>query len=424
MMDDVKTPLRTPVYWLVAGAALVVVTLGVRIAAPMLNPILMAAFLALLFQPTVSRLGKKGVPDALAITGVVLAVVLGVLGLLGFLGASLRQLATQVPEYRDRFSAQVTQFAETLSSRGIPVATYAENFVQGGALGRLIVSVSSGLANALGNTLLTLIIFAFILGGMARLEDSIAAGETASTGTSARFLAFSSTIRGYIGVRAVLGVVAAALQYALLKVVGVEYALLWAVVSFIFSFIPNIGFTLSVIPPALMALVLLGWKSALVVVVGYVIVNNVIDNGIGPRFVGQQMKMSALLSFLSVIFWAWVLGPTGAILSVPLTVFVREFAFGRHTALASTMPAASGANAAPPPPPAPGDGRVIPVDGNTNVIELGRVVTAPPAPVAAESTAAEETAAETEIAVVSTAPAKEARKTGTPAGSSPDSGMA
>ncbi|HEU0053088.1 MAG TPA: AI-2E family transporter [Longimicrobium sp.] len=342
---DAKTLRQAPAYWLLAAAALVVVTLGVRTAAPMLNPILMAAFLALLFQPTVSGLGKKGVPDALGITAVVLGVVLSALGILGFMAASLRQLAGQVPVYRDQFSAQITEFAEMLASRGIPVATYVENFVQGGALGRLLVSISTGTANALGNTLLTLIIFAFVLGGMARLEDSIQAGETASTGVSARFLAFSSTIRGYMGVRAILGAAAAVLQYIILRVVGVEYALLWAVVSFVFSFIPNIGFTLSLIPPALLALVLLGWKEALIVVAGYMIVNNGIDNVIGPRFVGQQMKMSPLLSFLSVIFWAWVLGPTGAILSVPLTVFVREFAFYKGPGATPDVSTAASADA-------------------------------------------------------------------------------
>ncbi|HEU0301779.1 MAG TPA: AI-2E family transporter, partial [Longimicrobium sp.] len=67
---------------------------------------------------------------------------------------------------------------------------------------------------------------------------------------------------------------------------------------------------------------------AVIVLVGYQLINNVIDNVIGPRFVGREMKISALLSFLSVIFWAWVLGATGAILAVPLTVLIRDLAFG------------------------------------------------------------------------------------------------
>ncbi|HEX8829561.1 MAG TPA: AI-2E family transporter, partial [Longimicrobium sp.] len=106
------------------------------------------------------------------------------------------------------------------------------------------------------------------------------------------------------------------------------HALLWGVLSFLLSFVPNIGFTLSVIPPLLLALLEGGWVRALIVFAGYQVINTVIDNIIGPRFVGRQMQISALLSFLSVIFWTWVLGPTGAILAVPLTVLVRDLAFG------------------------------------------------------------------------------------------------
>jgi AI-2 transport protein TqsA len=108
----------------------------------------------------------------------------------------------------------------------------------------------------------------------------------------------------------------------------VDYALLWGVLSFLLSFVPNIGFTLSLIPPTLLALVEKGWPSALIVLVAYQVINNVIDNVIGPKFVGREMKISALLSFLSVIFWAWVLGATGAILAVPLTVLIRDLTFG------------------------------------------------------------------------------------------------
>jgi AI-2 transport protein TqsA len=167
-----------------------------------------------------------------------------------------------------------------------------------------------------------------MLGGMWELERRASRRSREYSPLAARFLAFSETIRGYMGVRAVLGLVAAVLDYALLQVLGVDYALLWAVLSFLLSFVPNIGFTLSLVPPTLLALVEGGWQEGLIVFVGYQVINNVIDNVIGPRFVGKEMKISALLSFLSVIFWAWVLGPTGAILAVPLTVLLRDMAFG------------------------------------------------------------------------------------------------
>jgi AI-2 transport protein TqsA len=83
-----------------------------------------------------------------------------------------------------------------------------------------------------------------------------------------------------------------------------------------------------VVPPVLLALLSSGWVSAVIVLIGYLVINAALDNVIGPRFVARQMKISPLLSFLSVIFWAWLLGPTGAILAVPLTVFIQDLAFG------------------------------------------------------------------------------------------------
>ena len=139
---------------------------------------------------------------------------------------------------------------------------------------------------------------------------------------------FATSIRGYMGVRALLGLAAAMLNYALLLVVGVDHAVLWGVLSFLLSFVPNIGFLLSLVPPLLLALLGKGWVSALVVLIGYLVINSALDNVIGPRLVARQMKISPLLSFLSVIFWAWVLGPTGAILAVPLTVLIQQLAFG------------------------------------------------------------------------------------------------
>ncbi|HEX2204055.1 MAG TPA: AI-2E family transporter [Longimicrobium sp.] len=339
---------RGPLPFLLGGASVVILITGLRAASGMLNPVLMAAFLALLFQSSVRALRRRRVPGALAVGGVVLAVVLGGLLVVGFLAASLRQLALDFPRYRAGLEGLVVSLTRSLEARGIDAARYLETAIEGPRVGQAILDISTATAGMAGNLLLTLFIFAFMLGGMVRLEDRVAAGDREGGEMAARFMAFSETIRGYMGVRAVLGLIAAALDVVLLWIVGVEYALVWGMLSFILSFVPNIGFTLSVIPPVLLALVGLGWQAAVIVLAGYMVINNVMDNVIGPRYVGREMNMSPLLSFLSVIFWAWVLGPSGAILAVPLTVLVRELAFGPPPAPA---PAAAPAVTPPPPPP-------------------------------------------------------------------------
>jgi AI-2 transport protein TqsA len=317
---------RLPLMWLLIGACLVILAAGMRAAAAVLNPVMMAVFLAVLLGTTVNSLTRRRVPSWLAVTAVILVVVLT--GLVGaaFLAGSLREVALQLPSY----GAQLGSLFEQLKANpdiGPRLPDDPASLVGNRDIARVTVSLLTAVLGAVGNLSLTLFIFAFVLGGVARMEKDVESRADRSE-FGLRFMAFTDKMRAYMGVRAVLGLVAAALDYVLLLVMGVEHALLWAVFSFVLSFVPNIGFTLSVIPPALMALLGLGWQQALIVVVVYMIINNVVDNVIGPRYVGAEMKMSPLLSFLSVIFWAWVLGPTGAVLAIPLTVFLRDVALG------------------------------------------------------------------------------------------------
>lgn len=319
---------RLPLMHLLIGACLVILAAGVRAGAQVLNPVLMAVFLAVLLGPTTSYLQRKKVPAALAVTLVILVVVLtGLIGV-GFLVQSLREVATQLPAYSERLNQQLEGLRATLAARNVDLPDL-DAMLRSRDAARLALNSVGAVLGALGSLSLTLFIFAFVLGGTAKMEHE-AATRTGGTQTvfTVRFLAFTEMMRRYMGVRSVLGLAASAADYVLLLVLGVEHALLWAVFSFLLSFVPNIGFTLSVIPPTAMALLGLGWRPALLVLIGYVIINNLVDNVIGPRYVGSEMKMSALLSFLSVIFWAWVLGPTGAVLAVPLTVFIRDVVMG------------------------------------------------------------------------------------------------
>jgi AI-2 transport protein TqsA len=324
-LPDLTPAWRRVLVVLLGTAAAVIVASGVRAVADLLNPVLMAGFLALLLQPLLHRMRRLG---GFAVAILVLVVVVGGLALVGFVGVSLRQVAVELPRYQEQLQGVLASLTGQLAARGIDAATYIESAVTGPAVGRTVIGLSGAIASGFGNLVLTLFIFAFMLGGMWEMERRANRAAADHSPLAARFLAFSSTIRGYMAVRSVLGAAAAAANYVLLLVIGVEYALLWAVLSFLLSFVPNIGFLLSMLPPMLLALLDGGWLPALAVFVGYQVINTVADNVIGPRYIGRQMKISALLSFLSVIFWAWLLGATGAILAVPLTVLIQDLAFG------------------------------------------------------------------------------------------------
>src|SRR5918992_6191661 len=322
---DLTPPWRRLLLFAFGAACTVIVAAGIRGVADLLNPLLMAGFLALLLQPMLTRLRRLG---GAAVAVVVLVVVLGGLALFGFVGVSIRQVALELPRYQEQLQGLMTSVTRQLADRGINAAAYIESALTGPAVGRTLLRVSRAVASGFGDLVLTLFIFAFVLGGMWELERRASREARDHSPLAERFLSFSSTIRGYMGVRSVLGLAAAVLNYLLLLLAGVDHALLWAVLSFLLSFVPNIGFVLSVLPPVLLALLSNGWVNALIVLIGYLVINAALDNVVGPRFIARQMKISPLLSFLSVIFWAWLLGPAGAILAVPLTVLVQDLAFG------------------------------------------------------------------------------------------------
>jgi AI-2 transport protein TqsA len=96
------------------------------------------------------------------------------------------------------------------------------------------------------------------------------------------------------------------------------------VLSFLFNYIPNVGYLIALVPPMLMALIEFGLVKAVIVFVGYAVINNFFDMVIGPRYLGKGLDLSTLVTFLAVIFWTWVLGPIGAFLALPLTVMIKK----------------------------------------------------------------------------------------------------
>jgi predicted PurR-regulated permease PerM len=95
------------------------------------------------------------------------------------------------------------------------------------------------------------------------------------------------------------------------------------VLSFLLNFVPNIGFLLSVIPPALLALIELGIPQAVIVVVGFVLINGFFENVVKPRFIEQDLDIAPAVSFISLILWTWVFGALGAIIAIPMTMLVQ-----------------------------------------------------------------------------------------------------
>ena len=128
--------------------------------------------------------------------------------------------------------------------------------------------------------------------------------------------------------------------------------LIWGLLAFITNYIPNIGFVIGLVPPAILALLEGGAGLFLIVIVSYSLINVVIQTIIQPKVVGDAVGLSTSITFTSLVFWTWVLGPLGALLAIPLSLLLKALLIDVDRDTVWVRPLISGlASDAPDPAP-------------------------------------------------------------------------
>ncbi|HEX5577915.1 MAG TPA: AI-2E family transporter [Gemmatimonadaceae bacterium] len=312
---------------LVAAAGAIAVLAGMRAAAPILGPIFIALVITIAWSPASQWLRRRGWrPSIAALTGIVLGIaVMALFG--GLVWASLIQLQDKLPGYAPRIAAIQDLIRAKLSdlpfdTRGV----FSSEVVQPAAIVGYGLTTIRRISETAGTIVLLMLLMAFMMLEAMRFPAKLRAALRARReGEGVRFTQFGESIRSYVTINAIFGAIAAVINTILLLALGVDFAILWGVLSFLLSFLPNIGFIIAMVPPAAMALVEYGFTRSIIVVVAYVIINFIVDNGIKPRFVGAQVNLSPLVVVLSLVFWGWLLGPMGALVAVPLSIAAKFF---------------------------------------------------------------------------------------------------
>jgi predicted PurR-regulated permease PerM len=310
------------VLFLAAGAVLL---LAMRATSEILAPILLAFVLAICTTPFLHWLVKKGVPGGLALILVIIMDVLILVGLVWLISSSVQNFSASVSQYEDRFQEIEQNLGGLVDRLGVDVESLASD-EGANPMGLLEIAAgfAGGLVSGLSNWVTIIMVGIFFLVeslSMPKKLESLTRGSTDPT--VQRVVKLVEQLREYMVINAFVGVLAAVANTILLVIVGVEFAVLWGLLSFFFSFVPSVGFIISVIPPAIMALIQFGWQQALIVVVAYIIINGLVDNVIKPRFIEEGVNISATVTFLSLVVWGWVLGPIGAILAVPMSIILQ-----------------------------------------------------------------------------------------------------
>ncbi len=320
---------------LLAGACFVIIVAGLKTAAPIVTVVLLGLLVAQSLSNVPMWLMKRGLKPGTSVLVSILFVLAGGLLLVALFSLSTARLADRLPIYQARLTAVRDNIMTFLTGRGVDVTQIAafQPLDPNQILAKARILLGS-LASALGTSILVVLIAAVVLYEVTEARVQSKGGERPGT-LAARFDEVTGQSRQFIALTGLAGLLQAGVNLVILLAAGVDAPLTWAVLFFFFNFIPGVGFAMALIPPALLALLEYGWQRALVVVVGYWLVNLIGDNVIKPRFFVKGLDISFTTIVFAVVFWSWVLGPAGAILAVPLALSLK-----RITALIPAQPAA------------------------------------------------------------------------------------
>lgn len=323
IVEAVTNRLREPSFLrvMLVLAATVVVLVGIRLAAPILNPIFFAVVLTLLFTPVYSWLKGRGLPAPLAL--VIMLVLLTVLfvGLFSILGVSITRFSERVGFYTAQLNGQLVDLDAMIERLGLANVELRE-VVKPSALADALGVVLSGIAGFLSDLFLILMIMLFLLGEGPAIMNRLRASVSEDNPQVARLTVVGQNVVRQFGLRAIVNLVTGAGVTVLLFVLGVDFPILWGILTFFLSFVPYIGLVLAVAPAVLLALAEFGVTRAVLVIAGVVVINILAENVLSPMMMGRGLNISPTVVFLSFIFWAWLLGGPGAFLALPITLFV------------------------------------------------------------------------------------------------------
>jgi AI-2 transport protein TqsA len=311
-----------PILRILLGAACTVIILsGVKAASPVLGPLLLSLLLAYAVVPFPKWLMlrfKLHKSAAIAMTAV--AVVAFGLYLLLALDLATIRIAAKLPIYEEHLANLYQQIALSMNAHGIVAPSLSVKAVfTPERLRELSRAVLPEAGSIISNGLL--------IGILAFLFIIEMAGEIgAELGPLAEKLAYyGSDARSYVAVTAKTAGINALINLVFLVVMGVDTPVVWSFLYFFLDFIPTLGFVIALIPPTFVTLLMYGWKRALLVAGGLILTNLIVDNVVTPIFMRHAVDVSFLDITLSLIIWAFLLGLTGAILAIPMTLALRKF---------------------------------------------------------------------------------------------------
>jgi predicted PurR-regulated permease PerM len=309
----------------ISFAAVIVVIYGLQMAKALLVPFLIAAFLALITVKPMLWMQRNRVPTILAALIIVFVIML-ILGAVGaIVGTSIAEFTAALPTYQERLDVIVQGVVNFIGERFDTTDRFQNlgDMIDPGYAMGLAATILNGLTDVLTNVFLIFFTMIFILLEASTVDTKVEAAFGRSTKSLQRPRVFLANLGRYLGIKTVVSMATGLTAGLLTWAIGLDFPLLWAMLAFLLNYVPTIGSIIAAVPAVLMALVQLGYGEASATAVGFIGINMVFGNFIEPRLMGYGVGISPLVVFVGLVFWGFVFGPVGMLLSVPLTMTLK-----------------------------------------------------------------------------------------------------
>ena len=304
-------------------ASFMIVVAGLKYSQTICVPFLFAVFLTILTLPAVTWLIEKRVPKTIAVIGVALLVLGLFIGVGVFIGGSVNSFTNSVPIYSQKLNLVMQGFDQWLLTKkiGLSTSNIFNTFELGDALD-LVGKTLKGSISAVSKFIIVLIITCFMLFEAADFRSKIKAAIGASFDLK-QFEGMTVDVQRYLLIKTITSAITGVLVGLWVWAMGVDFPVLWALLAFLLNYIPFLGSNIAAVPAILLALVQHDFWWAIYLLCGYIVINFSVSNFLEPILMGRRLGLSVLVVFLSLVFWGWVWGPAGALMSVPLTMIVK-----------------------------------------------------------------------------------------------------
>ncbi len=310
---------------MISAAAVIILIFGMQAAKVLLVPLLLAIFLALITVRPMLWMQKRGVPSVAGALIIVTAMMLLLAIVAAIVGSSVAEFTAALPTYQERLDVVVKKIITFVAERvdgDLSIESLGERLDPGWAMG-LVASILNSVGDVLTNVFLIFFTMVFILLEASSIPTKIAAAFGKGADEFERPRIFLDNLGRYLGIKTVVSIATGLLIGILTWTIGLDFPLLWGMLAFLLNYVPNIGSIIAAVPAVLMAMLQLGAGEAMAVAVSFLGVNMLFGNIIEPRLLGHGVGISPLVVFIGLVFWGWVFGPVGMLLSVPLTMALK-----------------------------------------------------------------------------------------------------